>query len=116
LQKSKPDDPDVVGELGLAYAGLGRSSEALREGQKAVGLMPLSKDAFDGPHYLIQLAQINARLGRAGEAVEILKKVMSIVSGHFISPETLRLDPAWNPIRNDPRFQDLLKNYPEINK
>lgn len=116
LQKSKPDDPDVVGELGLAYAGMGRSSEALRDGQKAVDLMPLSKDAFDGPHYLIQLAQINARLGRASEAVEILKNVMSTVSGHFISPAVLRLDPAWNPIRNDPRFQELFKNYPEINK
>jgi serine/threonine-protein kinase len=65
---------------------------------------------------LIQLAQINARLGRASEAVDILKNVMSTVSGHFISPAVLRLDPAWNPIRNDPRFQELFKNYPEINK
>jgi len=114
LQKSRPDDPDIVGELGLAYAGMGRSAEALRDGQKAVDLMPISKDAFDGPHYLIQLAQINARLGRGGEAVEILKKVMSMVSGQFISPQMLRLDPAWNPIRNDPAFQELLKEYPEM--
>jgi len=41
---------------------------------------------------------------------------MSMVSGHFISPAVLRLDPVWNPIRDDPRFQELLKNHPEINK
>jgi serine/threonine protein kinase len=113
LEKSKPDDPDVASALGLAYAGLGRSAEALREGQRGIDLMPVSKDAFDGPHYLIQLAQINARIGRSGEAVEILKKVLSMVSGDFISPAALRLDPVWNPIRRDPRFQELLQSYPE---
>ncbi|MGA9408403.1 MAG: protein kinase, partial [Bacteroidota bacterium] len=116
LQKSKPDDPDIEIALGLAYAGMGRSSEALRDGQKAVDLLPLSKDSFDGSHYLIELAKINARLGRGGEAVEILKNVMSVVSGQFISPAVLRLDPVWNPIRNDPQFQELLKNYPEPNQ
>ena len=95
---------------------MGRSTEALRDGQRAVDLLPLSKDEFDGPYYLIELAQINARLGRGAEAMEILKKVMSIVSGQFISPQMLRLDPAWNPIRNDPRFQELLNEYPVPNR
>jgi TolB-like protein/Flp pilus assembly protein TadD len=101
-------EPLIYGSLGLAFAGLGRKEEALRAGAKAVELLPISKDAFDGPIYLVQLAEIQARVGDSDEAIKTLRQLLDLSAGVFVSHELLRLDPAWDPLRNDERFQKLL--------
>ena len=81
--------------------------DALREGRKAIELLPVSRDAFDGPSYLEQFAELQARVGNTDEAISILRQLLEMPAGLILSPAVLRLDPAWDSLRNDPRFQKL---------
>ena len=100
-------ESSIHASLGQAYAGLGRKPDAVREGLKAVDLLPVSADAFDGPVYLEQLAAIQARVGNTDEALSLVGQLLNMPAGFVISPALLKLDPAWDPIRSDPRFQKL---------
>jgi TolB-like protein/cytochrome c-type biogenesis protein CcmH/NrfG len=93
--------------LGLAYAGLGEAASAIAEGQKAIAADPTSKDPFEGPEKEEAMAQIYALLGDADHAIPILKRLLQIPYTDAITPALLRLDPIWDQIRNDPRFQGL---------
>jgi len=95
--------------LGLAHAGLGEAASAIAEGQKAMTIYPTSKDPFGGPEEEESMAYIYALLGDADHAIPILKRLLQIPYGGamFLTPATLRLDPIWDQIRNDPRFQEL---------
>jgi tetratricopeptide (TPR) repeat protein len=95
--------------LGHTYALLGRSEEAMRAGEQAVELMPISKDAMDGPDQAIELAKIYTQVGEADKALDLIEEVLSIPS--LLSVGLLHLDPAWDPLRNHPRFQALLEKY-----
>ena len=95
------------GGLGLAHAGLGEAAPAIAEGQKAMAMYPTSKDPFGGPEEEEDMARIYALLGDADHAVPILKRLLQIPYGGWITPALLRLDPVWDQIRNDPRFQEL---------
>ena len=93
--------------LGLAYAGLGEAASAIAEGQKAIAMT--SKDA-EGADEEAMMANIYALLGDADHAIPILKRLLQATysgGGWLLTPATLRLDPIWDPIRNDPRFQEL---------
>ena len=92
--------------LGVAYAGLGETASAIAEGQKAIALQPTSKDSFEGPDREYAMAQIYALLGDADQATPILERLLQIPCS--LTPAVLRLDPVWDPIRNDPRFQKLV--------
>jgi serine/threonine-protein kinase len=94
--------------LGVAYAGLGDATRAVAEGQKGMTLEPTSEDPLEGPEREEQMAIIYALLGNADEAIPILKKWIQVPSSTSITPALLRIDPIWDPIRNDPRFQQLL--------
>jgi serine/threonine-protein kinase len=94
--------------LGLAHAGLGEAASAIAEGQKAMAICPTSKDPFGGPEEEENMAQIYALLGDADHAIPILKRLLQIPCGFVITPALLRLDPVWDPIRNDPRFEKLV--------
>ncbi len=94
--------------LGLAYAGLGEAASAIAEGQKAMAMDPTSKNPFEGPGEEENMAYIYALLGDADHAIPILKRLLQIPYGEPITPALLRLDPIWDPIRNDPRFQKLV--------
>ena len=110
LEKAAPDS-FAAGEthafLGCAYAGLGEAAPAIAEGQKAMALHPTSKDPVEGPDEEDTMADIYALLGDADHAVPILKRLLQIPYAHPITPVGLRLDPVWDQIRNDPRFQEL---------
>jgi serine/threonine protein kinase/tetratricopeptide (TPR) repeat protein len=95
------------GGLGRAYAGLGNAASAIAEGQKAIAMNPTSKDAMEGPAQEENMAKIYALLGDADQAIPILKRLLQIPYGFAITPALLRLDPVWDQIRTDPRFQKL---------
>jgi TolB-like protein/Flp pilus assembly protein TadD len=101
-----PDDERVHKSLSLAYAGLGMRDEALLSANKAVELMPMSRDAFSGAFYLEGLAQVHAMLGQADAAVEQLEIVLS--NPGEATRATIRMDPRYDLIRDDPRFQALI--------
>ncbi len=94
------------GQLGIAYAGLGRKEEAIREGKKGVELVSMSKDAWNGPLPVITLARIYTMTGEYDAAIKELEYLLSIPSE--LSPSLLRLDPVWAPLKNHPGFQKLV--------
>ena len=84
---------------------------AVKAARKAVALVPIERNAYDGPGYLLTLAQVYAHFGDADQAVPLIGKLLDIIPGFWISPALLRLDPIWDPIRNDPRFRELLARF-----
>ena len=101
-----PDDPRYRSALGLALAGLGRNEEAIREGQEGLRLMPPEREAWRGSWRLADLARIEAMTGREEAAIERLERLLSMPSD--LSVWSLRLDPAWDPLRENPRFAALV--------
>ena len=102
-----PDDAEIHAELGKVYAHLGLKDEAIREGQTAVDLIPVSRDAFWGPIYLTYLAEIYTIVGDYDAAIDKLEYLLEIPAGVYIGE--LKVDPVWDPLRNHPRFQRLLE-------
>ena len=107
--EERPADPRFHSAIGLANAYLGRKEEAIREGNRAVQLYPVSRDAYDGPQYIWNLAIIYTVTGEYEEAISQLEYLLSIHAGNLISVPLLRIDPMWEPLRKHPRFQRLLK-------
>ena len=110
LEKIAPDSNPAGGmhaALGQAYACLGEAASAIAEGQKAMAMCPTSKDRLDGPAIEENMATIYALLGDADHAIPILERLLQIPYSDAITPAWLRLDPGWDQIRNDPRFQEL---------
>jgi TolB-like protein/Flp pilus assembly protein TadD len=110
LLREAPDDPARHGQHGLILAGLGQKQEAIAEGKRAVELLPESQDAYDGPQATTALAQIYAETGEFDEAFRLLDHLLAIPT-HGLTVPMLKLDPAWDPLRKDPRFQSLLHKY-----
>ena len=107
MVQERPDDTRIHAELGEVYAHLGLKGEALGEGQAAVDLLPLSRDALDGPAYLIDLAEIYTIVGNYDAAIEELEYLLEIPAG--VHAGELKVDPIWNPLRDLARFQKLLE-------
>ena len=109
LVRESPDDSARHEQLGLILAGLGRKEEAIKEGKRAVELLPESQDAFDGPEATAALAQIYAWTGERDQAFSLLDHLLVTPNG--ITVPILKLDPIWDPLRKDPRFQALIDKY-----
>jgi serine/threonine protein kinase/tetratricopeptide (TPR) repeat protein len=113
LERSKQGkgrfDETNYATLGFVYAYLGRKEEAIRSAERAVELLPISKDAFAGPAYVHRLAEIYSIVGEYEAAIDQLEIIMSIPGR--TSVHTLRLDPIWDPLRDNPRFQRLIDKY-----
>ncbi len=106
LLTQRPLDDGFHAQLSLAYLGLGRCDDAIREAERAVELLPVSADAFTGPQRLQNLAEVDAGCGRADQALDRLTALLSIPS--FVTRALLRTDPAYSALRGDPRFARLV--------
>jgi len=104
--REHPDDPRLHSALGIAWAGLGRKDEAIAEGKKAVDLLPVTREAFRGYRHEHDLARIYTMVGEYNIAVSRLEYLLSIPG--WLTPAWLRIDPAWDPLRRNPRFQRLV--------
>ncbi len=109
LVSKDPGDYSAHGNLGIAYAGLGRREEAVIEGKLAVEILPLSRDAYSGTAQILTLASIYSMLGEQDAAIDQLELLLSIPSD--ISVALLKIDPRWDPLREHPRFQALVSGY-----
>jgi tetratricopeptide (TPR) repeat protein len=107
LDSGSGPEAELHANLGRAFAGLGEAASAIAEGQKAMAMHPTSEDPFEGPENEFAMAQIHALLGDADHAIPILKRLLQIPFGGVITPALLQIDPIWDPIRNNPRFQEL---------
>jgi TolB-like protein/Flp pilus assembly protein TadD len=107
--KQKPDDADLHVQLAKLLAWLGEKDAAIAEAQRAMDLRPESKDAFEGPQITEQVAQVYAILGDNARAIELLDGLLSRPSE--VTLQTLKVNPAWDPLRNDPGFQALFAKY-----
>ena len=107
--RESPEDGPRHALLGLIYAGLGRCDEAKAEGRRAVELLPESKDAFDGPILVMSRARIEMMCGDFETALALLDRSLQTPAG--ITVQELRLDPVWDPLRNDPRFEQMLAKF-----
>jgi tetratricopeptide (TPR) repeat protein len=106
--QEEPNDVRFHSALGIAYAGMGRKQDAIREGELAVGLLPVSRESMRGFYRAKDLAQIYTMIGEYDEAVDQIKYLLSI-PGELSIP-LLRLDPTWGSLRNHPNFKRLLES------
>jgi len=104
--QEQPDYAPAWEILGAIDAGLGRKDEALNEGKRAIELLPVSKDAWDGPSLVTNLAQIYAWVGEKDLALEQLAVSAKVPAG--ITYGELKLSPSWDALRDDPRFDKIL--------
>jgi TolB-like protein/Tfp pilus assembly protein PilF len=106
--RERPDEILSMAQLSWVYLALKRNADALKLARQAAELLPPEKDLLSGNTTLTSLAQIESRTGAAADAVGILRRLLAIPAGYEISNARLKIDPVWDPIRNDSGFQQLL--------
>ena len=109
LLKQSSDSPDLHIQLAKVLAYLGEKDAALTEARRATEILPESKDAFGGPEITEGVAEVYATVGENARAIELLEGLLSRPSP--VTVALLKLSPAWDPLRKDPRFQALIDKY-----
>src|SRR6476660_4269678 len=117
--KDQPENFALMGDLALTSMGLGDKAAAFKLTERAMGVIPIEKDAVAGPIPIEILARVSARMGEPDRAIAALQKLLSIpydgalAQNVPLTPALLRLDPMFDPLRNDPRFQKLCEEKPK---
>ena len=107
LLRQQPDSASPPIGLAMAYMGLGEKDAALKQAELAVAKLPATKDAYIGPNSEEWLARVLAHFGEKDRALKILQHLLITPYTSPITPALLRLDPDWDNLRGDPRFQKL---------
>ena len=110
--KKAPSTPFFALGLSLIHAVLGEKDVAIKEAERAITLLPSEKDAVEGPSYEENLASVEAMVGEKDRAIPRLQRLLAIPYINCLTPALLRLDPKWDPLRGDPRFQKLCEEKP----
>jgi tetratricopeptide (TPR) repeat protein len=110
--KEQPENYLLIGDLALTNMGLGDKAAALALSERAAAAIPIEKDAVDGPSPIEILARVSAQVGEPDRAIAALQKLLSIpyagAVGVPLSPALLRLDPMFDPLGKDPRFEKIV--------
>jgi len=110
LSEKDPDNPNFAQALSLIHAVLGQKDAAIKEAERAITLLPSGKDAVDGPRAEENLAFVEVLVGDNDRAIPRLQHLLQIPYNNCLTPALLRLNPQWDALRGDPRFQKLCED------
>jgi serine/threonine-protein kinase len=107
--KERPEDERFYSTMGIIYAGLGQKEKAIEYGHRGMELLPVSKEAWRGSYRVMEMAIIYMMIGEEDKAIDLLDQLLS--RPFELSVTFVRLDPVWDPLRNNPRFLALIQKY-----